>query len=130
MITRRRFTGAVALSPFFFGSTAHAGKDVAFTRAGFESALSQGKPILVDISAPWCPTCRAQAPIIKKLSAQTTFKDLIIFHVDFDSQQDVVRSFGAQQQSTLIVFKGGKETGRSVGDTDPASIADLLTQAI
>jgi thioredoxin 1 len=33
-------------------------------------------------------------------------------------------------QSTLITFKDGKETGRSVGDTDRASIANLLDKAI
>ncbi|MDB5611221.1 MAG: Thiol-disulfide isomerase or thioredoxin [Bradyrhizobium sp.] len=29
-------------------------------------------------------------------------------------------------QSTLITFKGSQETGRSVRDTDPSSIAALL----
>jgi len=37
-----------------------------------------------------------------------------------------VRAFGARSQSTLIAFKGAKETARSVGDTDAGSIADLL----
>lgn len=42
----------------------------------------------------------------------------------------VVRSFGAQSQSTLILFADGDELGRSVGDTDPARIAALLEQAL
>ena len=50
-------------------------------------------------------------------------------HVDFDSQKDAVRRFGAPMQSTLIAFKGGRETGRSVGDTNPQSIAALLAKA-
>jgi thioredoxin 1 len=33
-------------------------------------------------------------------------------------------------QSTLIVFKGEKEVGRSVGDTNANSIAALLGKAI
>jgi hypothetical protein len=41
-----------------------------------------------------------------------------------------VRWFKATSQSTLIVFKDSKETGRSVGDTDPASIAALLDKAL
>jgi thioredoxin 1 len=53
-----------------------------------------------------------------------------VIHVDFDAQKDAVRKFGAQMQSTLIVFKGGKETGRSVGDTNPDSIAALLDKAV
>ena len=33
-------------------------------------------------------------------------------------------------QSTLITFKGEKETGRSVGETKPEAIASLLDKAI
>jgi thioredoxin 1 len=130
MISRRTILGAVALAPFFAVSGASAAEDVAFTQAAFDAAMAKGTSILVDISAPWCPTCRAQAPIIKKLSAQAEFKDLMIFHVDFDSQMDVVKNQGAQQQSTLIVYKGGKEMGRSVGDTNADSIGKLLAQAV
>ncbi len=50
----------------------------------------------------------------------------MVFRVDFDSQKDVVKAFGARMQSTLITFKGSQETGRSVGDTNPSSIAVLL----
>lgn len=106
-----------------------AGK-IDFTQKAFDAAQASGKPILVHIAATWCPTCRAQSPIIDQLSAEAKFKDLMIFHVDFDSQADVVRALGAQQQSTLIVFKGGKEMGRSVGDTDAGSIGKLLAQAV
>ena len=45
-------------------------------------------------------------------------------------RRDVVRAFGAQSQSTLIVFAGTEEVGRSVGVTDPASIETLLSQAL
>lgn len=130
MISRRILLGAFTLSPFFAATAAHASQAVAFTQAAFEAAQNKGSSILVDITAPWCPTCRAQAPIIKKLSAQADFKDLIVFNVDFDGQQDVVRNFGAQQQSTLIAFKGSKEMGRSVGDTKAASIEKLLALAV
>jgi hypothetical protein len=50
--------------------------------------------------------------------------------IDFDSQKDLVEHFGARMQSTLIVFKGNKEEGRSVGDTNRASIAVLLNKAL
>jgi thioredoxin 1 len=33
-------------------------------------------------------------------------------------------------QSTLIAFKGDKEEGRSVGDTDRKSIAALLDKSL
>ena len=42
----------------------------------------------------------------------------------------VVKEFGAQMQSTLIIFKGSAEQGRSVGDTREASIAALLDKSL
>jgi thioredoxin 1 len=61
-----------------------------------------------------------------RLTAAPDFNNLIIFKVDFDAQKAAVRSFRAQMQSTLIAFKGTKETARSVGDTDEESIERLL----
>jgi thioredoxin 1 len=69
-------------------------------------------------------------PILDKLTADPKFRNLKIFRVDFDAMKPVVRQFGAQMQSTLIVFKGAAETGRSVGDTQEASIAALLDKSL
>jgi thiol-disulfide isomerase/thioredoxin len=84
----------------------------------------------VEIHATWCPTCKAQAPILSEIEKGADYKTLLVLHVDFDAQKDAVRRFGARMQSTLITFKGGKETGRSVGDTNPDSLAALLAKAI
>ena len=31
----------------------------AFDAKAFEAAQKEGKPILVEVTAPWCPTCKA-----------------------------------------------------------------------
>lgn len=111
-------------------SVALAAMNSAFSQASFETAKKAGKPILVEVSAPWCSTCKAQAPILGELSGQARFKDFQIFKVDFDSQKDVLKSLNVQMQSTLIVFKGGKEVGRSTGDTKKGSIEALLSKAL
>ncbi|MBV1707329.1 MAG: thioredoxin family protein [Hyphomicrobiales bacterium] len=97
-----------------------------FTPAAFKTAQQQGKRILIHIEASWCPTCKAQRPIIRKLAAEKQNHDVVIFSVDFDRQKNIVRAFHATMQSTLIAFRGPKETMRSVGDTDPESIAMLM----
>ena len=114
---------AIALPAFAF-------QPQAFDAKAFEAAQAAGKPILVEVTAPWCPTCKAQAPILADLEKGAKFQNLLVVHVDFDSQKDAVKRFGARMQSTLIAFKDGTETGRSVGDTDRASIANLLDKAI
>lgn len=126
----RRTLLLAALTLPLLASPLLASDKIAFTPAAFEAAQKAGKPILVDISATWCPTCKAQAPIIGELSGEARFKNLQVFTVDFDSQKDIVRLLKAQSQSTLIVFKGASEVGRSVGDTKKGSIAALLAKAL
>src|SRR5690606_7660295 len=96
----------------------------------FAKAQQEGKPILVDIFAAWCPVCRVQRSIVEDLVLSERFKDFEYFEVDFDRQKDVVRQLKAQKQSTLIVYKGSNEVGRSVGDTDRGSIETLLAKAL
>lgn len=117
---------AIALSFALSLSLAHAAERKVFDAADFAADQTAGARILIDISATWCPTCKAQAPIIEGLAANPDNADLVIYDVDFDSTKDAVRGFGARMQSTLIAFRGSVETSRSVGDTNPASIAELI----
>lgn len=129
MNTRHHLLLASSLALSFAGAlpgAATAAEIMPFTPAAFEAAEAAGKSILIDVSAPWCPTCKAQRPILSGFEAQPKFKDLVVLDVDFDSQKDVLRRFGVRMQSTLIAFKGATETARSTGDTAPASIAKLL----
>ena len=130
-ITRRALlTTAILASSLLHSLTAQATEPKPFEQTAFEAAQKAGRPILVEITAPWCPTCKAQKPILSELMGQPKFKDLQVFEVDFDSRKDVVRSLKAQMQSTLITFKGKSETGRSTGDTNAASIEALLKRAL
>lgn len=101
-----------------------------FDQQSFDAAQAAGKSILVDVSAPWCPVCKAQAPILAKLRSDSKYKDLVSFNIDFDSQKDLLRKFNVQKQSTLIVFKGKTEMARSTGDTNPVSIEALVEKSI
>lgn len=91
----------------------------------FAEAQAQSRPVLIHVTAPWCPTCRAQKPTIDTLVSSPDYPDLLVLEVDFDSQKDVLRQFGARQQSTLIAFAGADEVGRAVGVTDPYAIIAL-----
>src|SRR5436305_15262857 len=119
-MNRRHLLGALS-AVVALGTTAFAA-DQKFDQQAFEAAQAAGKPILIEVTAPWCPTCKAQAPILSKLKAESRFKNLEAFNIDFDSQKDLLKKFNVRMQSTLIVFKGGQEAGRSTGDTNAGSI--------
>ncbi len=126
----RRSLLALLLAPLAWAAPARAGETLPYSAEAFTAAQKAGKPILVEVSAPWCPICKTQKPILAKLAADPRFKDLLIFDVDFDSRKDVLRRFNARMQSTLIAFKGETETGRSVGETQPEWIEGLVEKTL
>ncbi len=127
MISRRHFLAASAATGFAsFAAGALAAEQRGFDASAFEAAQKAGRPILVEVSAPWCPTCQAQKPILQGLFSRPELENLVVFEVDFDTRKEVLKALNVRQQSTLIVFRGATEMGRSVGDTNPASIAALL----
>ena len=131
MIFHRSLLLAIVASVALLGALpASAAEWKPFSAGAFAEAQKEGKSILVDIFAPWCPTCRAQNPILVQLTRELQFNNLVVFKVDFDNQKGDVRALKAQQQSTLIAYKGETEKGRSVGVTDEKSIAALVNSAL
>ena len=124
-----RLVRSILLFALCFAGFAFAGSQN-FEKTAFDALQKAGKPTLVVIHADWCPTCKAQDPVVSELLGSPDYRGISAFRVDFDKQKDVVRTLKASSQSTLIVFKGGKEVGRSVGDTRKDSIAALLKKAI
>jgi thiol-disulfide isomerase/thioredoxin len=132
MVMSRRllFAAAAALAVSSVGLAAAAAEKKPFTQDAFDAARNAGASVLVEVTAPWCPTCKAQKPILSRLATDPRFAKFVVLEVDFDSRKDVLKALGVQMQSTLVVFKGDKEMGRSTGDTDPASIEALLSRAV
>jgi thioredoxin 1 len=95
-----------------------------------EQLLADGRPVVVDFHADWCPICRAQAPIIKDLLSKPEFKELTVLIANYDTELPLRKALNVSQQSTLVVFRHGKEVARSTGQTSPERLAALLRQAL
>lgn len=83
----------------------------------FAAAQEAGKTVLVHVTAPWCPTCRAQKPILDELRADTKLDEVVFVTLDYDSQKDFLRTHQVRGQSTILVFKGKQEVSRVVAET-------------
>ena len=101
-----------------------------YTQEAFDNLLKTGKPTLVEVHADWCSTCKKQAPITNALLKLEPYRQISPLTVDFDTQKDALKTLRVNKQSTLIVFKNGKEVGRSLGDTSREGIENLLKRAI
>ena len=121
-------TMLVALSSLM--SLAMAGEIKPFNQKDFDTLTASGKPVVLDISATWCPTCKAQKPIIDGLMKQPAYKDVTLMTLDFDANKPTLKKFKVTMQSTLVAFKGDKEVGRSVGDTTPEGIEGLIKKSV
>jgi thiol-disulfide isomerase/thioredoxin len=93
-----------------------------YSASAFEAAQREGRTIVVDVHADWCPTCRAQAPILSELRNDPRLADALFVRVDFDSDRDFLRAHRIPRQSTILVFDGAEEKGRSIAETDRARL--------
>ena len=79
-----------------------------------QEVLESSIPVLVDFWASWCMPCRMLAPTIEKLAEENQGK-LKVCKLNTDENQNIAAQYGIQGIPTLIVFKEGKEIGRTVG---------------
>ena len=122
-------TRLIALLALAVPAFAWAGPQEAYSPQRFQQLTGEGKPVLVAIHADWCPTCKAQKPILHELMGKPEYKDVTELTVDYDKDKAAVQRFKAHMQSTLVAFRGDKEVGRSVGDTTPAGLEALVMKA-
>ncbi len=101
-----------------------------YSPAAFTAAQKAGKTIVVDVHADWCPTCRAQQPILNALRGEKRLKNAVFMKVDFDNDKDFLSANRIPRQSTIVVFKGMKETGRSIAQTDRAKLRTFVLSSI
>jgi thiol-disulfide isomerase/thioredoxin len=118
--------GAAALT---LSLTALAG-ETPFNQARFDQDVAAGKPVVVDFAADWCPTCRAQKPLIGAILQQPEMAGVTVYVANFDTESALKKALRVSGQSTLVVFKGGKEVARSTGQTQKAQLQALLAKAL
>jgi thioredoxin 1 len=121
---------SLILSAAVIAAPASAATHLPFEREAFESAKAAGKPVLVDVNAPWCPVCASQGRTIKATVKDPKYRNLIIFSIDYDKQKEEWKRLGAQKQSTLIGYRAGREVGRVAYTTDKAAITALLASTV
>ena len=112
------------------GSPSLAAVKYPFTEARLHDEIVDHHPVLIDITASWCPVCKVQKAVIENaLLTRSNFSNYVILDVDFDTQQKVVRRLQAFSQSTLIFIRDGREVARLVGVTDKAEIEAMMQRA-
>lgn len=100
-----------------------------FTEARFKELQAGDGLVLVDVSATWCPTCRAQKLVLAQFQQQHPEVALTVLNVDFDDQKEWVKHFKVPRQSTLALYEGSEQVWFAVAEQREAAIFDALLKA-
>ena len=111
-----------------FGA-AHALDIQPYSPAALSAAQQAGKPVALHFHADWCPTCRAQEKVFQSLKADSQLPVTLLV-VNYDQERALKQQLNVRTQSTLIVYRGNKETARLAGDTDTGKLRTALNSAV
>lgn len=101
-----------------------------YSAEALKVAQSAGKPVALHFHASWCSTCRAQERAFQGMKDAPELKDVTLLVVDYDKERPLRKTLNVRNQSTVIVYKGDKQTALVAGETDPASLQRVLKSAL
>lgn len=131
-MNRRSFvalSAAALLGPLSL-SKAFAKEFAAYQPSNFVKLLGSGGPLVVHVHADWCAVCKAQLPVMTSVLSGSKYRNVRAIRVNFDRDKQFLADYKVIRQSTILVFRGGKEISRLSYETDPARIEQTLEQAI
>lgn len=100
--------------------------ELQLTDATFKKeVLESGKPVLVDLWAPWCGPCRMLGPVVDELATEYAGR-AVVGKLNTDENSDTMTTYRVSAIPTLLFFKGGKLVEQMVGVQSKATIKAKL----
>ncbi|MCX5955514.1 MAG: thioredoxin domain-containing protein [Cyanobacteria bacterium] len=96
------------------------------------TALSDGRPTLVEFYADWCEACRTMAPAMETIEQKRRGAlDVVLLNVDNPRWQPELERYGVNGIPQLELFDaGGHSVGRSIGARRPEELEALTTALV
>jgi thioredoxin 2 len=92
------------------------------------TVLEAGVPVLVDFYADWCAPCKMVAPLMDELAHAHVGRVLVV-KVDTDAAPRIAERYGIRSIPTVILFKEGEESERSLG-FEPERVRGFTAKAV
>jgi thiol-disulfide isomerase/thioredoxin len=87
--------------------------------AAMDKATEEGKVVVLQFFANWCPKCKAQEPELTAAYNEIQREDVVGFRVHYKDDQttkaheDLARKYGVASQGTTVIIKNGKMVFKS-----------------
>ncbi len=100
---------------------------IKITKNNFEQeVINSAVPVLVDFWASWCGPCRMVAPVLEDVANERT--DIKVGKINIDEEPSLAERYGIMSIPTMLVFKNGKVSAKSVGAIPKESVIALLSK--
>ena len=129
------FIRIVILTICIFACSANAmEKKTTFDQELFNKAQSEGKVIVISSWIEYCSSCAQQMKILQTAKKECELSDIKFDNIEYFSfdvmNRDIADAFNVLYQTTLLIFKDGKEVYRSIGETTEDLIYEALKASI
>jgi thioredoxin 1 len=101
-----------------------------YSKTTFDDAIKAKQTVVVDFHASWCPTCKKQEPLLNEIVSAKGYEKIVALKADYDAEKDLKNSLKVSKQSTVVVFKGGKEVARQTGTTSKDELKKLIDMGL
>lgn len=93
-----------------------------------QTVLEASVPVLVDFYADWCAPCKMVAPLMDEVAHQNAGR-VLVAKVDTDAAPDIAMRYEIRSIPTIILFRDGEETERSLG-LEPERVRGFVASAV
>jgi thioredoxin 1 len=91
----------------------------------FKAVIAEGKPVVIDLWAPWCGPCRMMGPVVDELAEEFAGK-VVVCKMNVDDNEEVPALFNVMNIPTLLFFNNGQLVNRHVGAARKADLQPLF----
>ncbi len=99
------------------------------TKSWDDEVLKSDLPVFVDFWAEWCGPCRMVGPAVEQIGHMMVGK-VKVAKLNVDENQEIAMKYGVQSIPSLILFKRGKEIGRTIGAAPKESYIKFIENTL